>query len=299
MSNFHTNEISIQDAQPIELYIFTYKNVDYTYTSSGYAKSAYINDKWFVFNPDYIKRGDSLKTGNSSGNVETTTITVSRSNNVALLYQGAPPEDDMVRVRVYRVHGYNDSDYALILRGVVTQVTFDGSYAELTITIENVLNRLIPRGRLSYYCQNIIYDNKCRLESDAFALQCYLDRSVNGLKLFSTNLRERPSGWAEQGFLKMGNSYRAIVRAENDWIQIKYPIRSSDWQGSFKVYPGCENTFATCARKFGNTDNFSGVPYIMPYNAFTHPTGKGVYWVYENVIYRDTGGRVYNIGLGS
>jgi len=290
--SFYDDEISIQDAQPVELYIFTYKNVDYTYTSSGFAKSAYMNDKWFVFNPEYIKRGESLKTGNSNGNVETATITVSRTNNVALLYQGSPPEDDIIRVRVYRVHGLNDSDYALILRGVVTQVTFDGSYAELTVTIENVLNRLIPRGKLSYYCQNCIYDNKCTLKSDDFALQCYLDKSVNGLKLYSTNLREREEGWPINGFLKMGNSYRAIVKAEADWLQIKYPIRSDDWQGSFKVYPGCENTFSVCARKFENTDNFSGVPYIVPYNAFTHDTGHGVYWVDGNIVIRDTHGKL-------
>lgn len=297
MSTFHEQEISIQDAQPVELYLFTYKNVDYTYTSSGYAKSAYINNKWYVFNPDYIKRGDSLKTGNSSGNVETTTITVSRSNNVALLFQGSPPEDDVIRVRVYRVHGLNDSDYALILRGVVTQVTFDGSYAELTITIENVLNRLIPRGKLSYYCQNCIYDNKCGLDMKAHELTCYLDKHVNGLKLYSTNLRQKPEGWAKQGFLKMGNSYRAIVNSEADWVQIKYPIRSSDWQGSFKVYQGCDNTFKTCAEKFGNTDNFSGVPYIMPYNAFTHPTGHGVYWVDGNIRIVDTHGKLYDMSI--
>lgn len=296
--SFYDQEISLQDAQPIELYLFTYKNVDYTYTSSGFAKSAYMNDKWYVFNPDYIKRSDSLKTGNSSGNVETTTITVSRSNSVALLFQGSPPEDGLIRVRVYRVHGYDSTDYALILRGVVTQVTFDGSYAELTITIENVLNRLIPRGKLSYYCQNCIYDNKCTLDMNAHQLTCYLDKHVNGLKLYSTNLRERPEGWSINGFLKMGNSYRAIVNAEADWIQIKYPIRSDDWQGSFKVYQGCENTFKYCAEKFGNTDNFSGVPYIMPYNAFTHPTGHGVYWVFENVIYRDTAGTIYDVGVG-
>lgn len=298
MSNFHTDEISIQDAQPVELYVFTYNNTDYTYTSSGYAKSVYLNNNWYVFNPEFIERGDTLKTGNSNGTSEITTITVSRTNNIALLYQGAPPEDDLIRVRVYRVHGLNDSDYALILRGVVTQVTFDGSYAELTITIENVLNRLIPRGKLSYYCQNTIYDNKCLLESDDFALTCYLDKSDNGLKLFSSNLRERDDGWAINGFLKMGDSYRAIVNSEADWVQIKYPIRADNWQGSFKVYPGCENSFANCARKFKNTDNFSGVPYVMPYNAFTHPTGKGVYWLHENVVYRDTDGTIYNIGLG-
>ena len=296
--SFFDDETSIENAQPVELFLFTYNNVDFTYTSSGFAKSAYLNNKWYVFNPDYIKRGDSLKTGNNSGNTETTIITVSRSNNVALLFQGSPPEDDIVRVRVYRVHGLNNSDYALILRGVVTQVTFDGSYAELTITIENVLNRLIPRGKLSYYCQNCLYDDKCTLKADDYALTCYLDKHVNGLKLYSTNLRERDEGWPINGFLKMGNSYRAIVNAKADWLQIKYPIRADDWQGSFKVYPGCEYVFKNCAEKFGNTDNFSGVPYIMPYNAFTHPTGHGVYWIFENVIYRDTGGTIYDIGLG-
>ena len=42
-----------------------------------------------------------------------------------------------------------------------------------------------------------------------------------------------------------------------------------------------------------NTDNFSGVPYIEPYNAFRNPVGKGAYWIRDDVIVRDTNGKIY------
>ena len=65
-----------------------------------------------------------------------------------------------------------------------------------------------------------------------------------------------PSGYFTDGFLKMGDSFRAIVEHKDDMVRIKYPINFADMEGSFLAYPGCSNLFAQCARKFNNTDNF-------------------------------------------
>lgn len=48
-----------------------------------------------------------------------------------------------------------------------------------------------------------------------------------------------------------------------------------------------------CASRFGNTDNFSGIPYVKPYNPYTHVVGGGAYWINSSVIIRDTHGFVY------
>lgn len=292
--SFDTDENSIQNSQPIELYLFTYNNVNYTYTSSTESLEANIEGDWYTFNAEYIKRGDSLKLGDSSGNVETCTITVARTNSVALLYQGAPPELDSVRIRVYRVHGSSNNNYVKILDGIVSQARFSGSDVELTITIENVLNRLVPRGKLSYFCQNCIYDERCTLNKDDWALTCYVDIGMEGLKIYSTNLNEKPSGYFTNGYIKMGNSFRGILKHEADCITIKYPINISDLSGSFIAYPGCDGLFGTCASRFNNTDNFSGVPYVQPYNAYsTSVENHPVYWTHGNIKVSDTKGYIF------
>ena len=292
--SYENSEVSIEKAQPLELYKFSYNGIIYTYTS---AQRPYTIGG-FTYSPEYIHRSESLKLGTSAGAVETCTITVTRVNSIALLYQGAPPEEDEVKVSIYRTHASELSNYIKILDGVVSQVRFMGSEAELTITIENVLSRNVPKGTLSYFCQNCIYDHRCALNMDDYGLKCYIDERMEGLYIYSANLREKPSGYFTDGFIKMGNCTRQIKKHEDNRILLKYPINESDKQGSFMAYPGCSNLFIICARKFGNTDNFSGIPYQEPYDVYLHPANnRHAYWENGNIVYRDTHGKLHTMGL--
>lgn len=290
--SYNGDEISISDAQPIELYRFTYNNLDYCYTSSQYTQQVGS----VVYNPEYIERGTTLKLGDSGGTIETCVIKVPRSNNIALLYQGAPPELSSVSVQIYRIHGQGSTEAIKILDGVVSQVRFSDSVAELTITIENVLNRNIPRGTLSYNCQNCIYDEKCNLKEENYAYRCTVS-GWDGLTIQSAELRDKPSGYFTDGYIKMGNSVRAIVKHEDNYIQIKYPINEVERQGAFWAFPGCSQLFKVCAERFDNTDNFNGVPYVQPYDAYRHATSRGVYWINDNLRIADTKGVIYTPNL--
>lgn len=290
---FDDSELSVESCNPVELYLFKYDNISYMYTSSQYNQEAYIDGSTYVFNADYIKRGDSLKLGGNGDNQETCTITVSRSNPVALLYQGAPPEMGSISIDVYRKHGEDANDVIKIISGSIIQARFNGSDAELTISIEEMLSINIPSGVLSYFCQNCIYDSKCSLAMKDWGKVCYIDKGVSGLTIRSSNLKDVASGYFTDGFIKLGDSWRAISKHTDDIITIKYPILESDKQvGSFTAYPSCNQKFTLCNSRFKNTDNFSGVPYIEPYNAFTHPVDKGAYWIDGNIVYRDTNGKI-------
>ena len=153
--------------------------------------------------------------------------------------------------------------------------------------------RTIPKGTLSYFCQNCIYDSKCQLNQDDYAHTCYVDIGMYSTVIYSTNLREKPSGYFTDGYVRMGNSYRAVLLHKDNMIKLKYPINEVDVQGSFVAYPGCSNIFSVCASRFSNTDNFSGIPYVKPYNPYTHVVGGGAYWINSSVIIRDTHGFVY------
>ena len=289
--SFKANELSVDNAEPIELYIFTYNGNMYTYTSSANSYTVTVDGNSITFNAEYIKRSDNLKLGMSSSTQETCVVTVLRTNSVALLYQGAPPEQGTVNIQIFRVHGNESSDYVKIVDGVVSQVRFNNSEAELTITIESVLNRNVPRGRLSYYCQNTIYDSKCKLNEHDWEIIVGVDK-LDKLMIKSSTIADYPDGYFTDGFIKMGNAYRQIRKHEGDTIYIKYPINVADREGSFKICPGCNGIFKTCAERFKNTDHFSGIPYIQPYNAFKNPTGKGAYWVRSDVIVRDNEGNI-------
>ena len=134
------------------------------------------------------------------------------------------------------------------------------------------------------------------MSKDDYELQCFIDGGVNGLRIFSTNLNEKPSGYFTDGYLKIGNSLRTVAKHESDWVLLKYPIPPSDRTvGKFTIYPGCNGNFETCAEKFSNTDNFSGIPYIQPYDVFRHPVTNDIaYWVNGKVVFRDTDGHLWS-----
>ena len=290
--SFISDETSIDSAEPIEVYMFTYNNLTYTYTSSKDLVELTIDGNRISFNPEYIERSYSLTLGNPTDSKEACIITVLRNNDVALLYQGAPPEQDSVNVQVYRVHGESSSDYVKLIDGIVSQVRFNGSKAEMTINIENILIRNVPRGKLSDYCQNCIYDDKCKVDEGAYTITVGVDK-IDKLMIKSSTIGGYPDRYFTDGYIKMGGAFRQIREHKGDTIYIKYPINAQDREGSFSIRPGCDNLFYTCATKFHNTDNFSGVPYIEPYNAFRNPVGKGAYWIRNDVIVRDTNGKVY------
>ena len=135
--SYDSVETSQQEGEPIEYYQFTYDGVDYCYTSSQYTRAK----NGLTFNAEYIHRSDSLKLNTSDSGNETCTITVGRTNNIALLYQGAPPEQGSVRVQVYRFHGLLSGDFIKILDGTGNSIveTLDGttymiaSFAGMTI----------------------------------------------------------------------------------------------------------------------------------------------------------------------
>lgn len=291
-------EISTENGQPIELYLFKYKNSTYAYTSAQKTQSINIDGNDYTFTPEYIKRSDSLVLEASDSQQETCIISMSRTSNVALLFKGAPPEEDTLTVEIFRLHGKNVLDYIRMLRGTISQVVFQGSEAQMTIIIENVLIRNIPRGKLGYYCQNCIYDSKCRLDYNNYGVVCWLDGGMSGLTLTSSNLMERESGYFTEGYMIMGSSIRQIAKHENNRIIIKYPIAPNELKDEFRVYPGCGCLFSVCASRFGNTDNFSGIPYQTPYDAYYHPVSNRLpYWVDGNIVYRDTGMRLYTMNL--
>lgn len=292
--SYKSDECSIDSGEPIELYKFTYNHVNYTYTTAQFPQKVVMDGVSYVFNPDYIKRGESLKLSDSSTSEETCTIELSRINSVAQLYQIAPPEQDTVSVEIFRMHGENNSQYVRILYGTIKQVSFEGSIATLTILVEDILSRNIPRGKLSYYCQNCIYDNKCLLKEDDYKLTCYIDGGMYGTRIYSSNLLTKPNGYFIDGFIKIGNTYRSIIEHDGEMIRIKYPIPKQDQLGSFSAYPGCSGLFSYCHSRFNNTDNFSGVPYIMPFDVYTHNSNDTVvYWINTPVISRDTNGTIY------
>lgn len=268
------------------LYTSAATDIELTTTENGLTRT----EKYFA---DTISR--EVITPGSSGSATSCVIKVHKDHAIAKLFEGPPPESP-VDVYVYRVHEQDTSLYDTILRGKVGQVSFEGSECELTVDMDSWLSKELPNGMNQYYCNHVLFDHNCKLKREDYAVEFFIDYVDGKTVIHSRTLAAYPSGYFDGGRLYFGGNVRMISKHEGDTITIKYPFVDIP-HNKVIVVPGCDSLFRTCAAKYHNTINFSGIPYVAPTDPEKNPTGQGAYWVDSLVIRRDTDGFVGTISM--
>lgn len=295
-SNITPYENSQQDGLPIECYKFTHGNTNFMYTSHCEDVNLIITENGLrrteSYFADYIER-DTLKPC-SKDDSASLIVSVSKDNPVAMLYQGAPPETP-VTLLLHRFHKQDAEKYDTLFCGRVSQAGFEDSVCKLTIKQENWLSKELPKGKKSFFCNNVIYDKDCKLSKAAYQVDFMID-SVSGLSIKSTTFATYPNGYFNGGIMKHGDNVRMVATHIGDTITLRYPFPATP-RNYAAAFPGCDHLFKTCALKYGNTLNFTGCPYVPPTDPTKNPTGGGVYWVDSQVVQRDTNGFVGSISM--
>ncbi|HMM22691.1 MAG TPA: phage BR0599 family protein [Selenomonadales bacterium] len=295
-SNIGIYENSIQDGQPIECYKFTYKATSYLYTSDRFEVLLLIQEggvtRTETYAADYIQRG-GIK-ASSKGDSASLAVQVTKDHPVAKLFQGAPP-DQPVMLELYRLHDQDHAAFDKIFVGEVVQANLEESTCELTVRTENWLSRQLPNLSRQFFCGNVIFDGKCRLRKEDWAVNIYIDR-VDGLTVTSAQLADYAENYFAGGFFYFGDNVRMIQANKENKLILRYPFPSTP-MNNVTIYPGCDHLFRTCAVKFQNTLNFTGCPYVPPTTGNNTKVGQGVYWVDSLVVQRDTNGYVGTISM--
>jgi len=294
-SNIATYENSTQDGQPLECYKFVYGDSTYLYTSSRFAVALTLNSgsatNTETYTATHIKR-NNIKPS-SQGDSSSAIITVDKDNAVAALFKGTPPNKP-VTVSVIRLHDQDHAAYDTVFVGEVTQATYHDSECELTVKIENWLDRKLPHFERQFFCCNVIYDSTCGLNKEDYAKTIYID-GVAGLTI-TADLSGLEDNYLAGGLMYYGDDVRMITSNTSTTLTIRYPFPSTP-MGNVVICPGCNKLFKTCASCFGNTLNFTGFPYVPPEFSDDDKVGSGVYWVDSSVVQRDTDGYVGTISL--
>lgn len=87
-----------------------------------------------------------------------------------------------------------------------------------------------------------------------------------------------------------------MVEHVGNRVRLKYPFIETPHNDAI-VSPGCDHLFKTCAKRFNNSLNFTGCPYVPPANPQHKNVGRGVYWVDSQIVQRDTNGFVGTISM--
>jgi len=289
-------EYSQQDGLPFECYKFTHNKIEYLYTSKKEDVSLPITENGLTrterYYADYIQRS-ALSPGSEGAEAELT-ITVSKDCAVAMLYQGAPPEEQ-VEVRILRFHAPDYERYDVLFYGRITQASFENSQCSLTVKLENWLDKELPNGMYQYFCNNTLFDGECRLKREDYKIQAMVNKT-EGLTVFSTAFANYPDGYFSGGVLWFDGRARVVDEHTGDRCILRYPFTKPAY-GQIEAAPGCDKKFSTCAAKFANTLNFSGFMYMPPTDSEKNPAGTGAYWQDSEVIQRDSNGFVGTISL--
>lgn len=295
-SNIDIYEKSQQDGQPIELYRFTHGDMNYFYTSHAEDVSIVYTvngiTRTETYFADYVDR-ESFKPA-TKGSAASLTVSVSKDNPVAMLYMGPPPETP-ISMSLIRLHRQDNTKYDQVFWGNVSQAAFENSECNLTIKLENWMEKEVPKGKRQFTCNNVIFDDGCMLNKENYRVPFFIDQAA-GTKVQSTTFSLYPDGYFTGGVIDHGENSRMVAKHQGDSVWLRYPFPSTP-RNDATIVPGCDGLFETCAIKYQNHLNFFGFPYVPPANPEKKNVGRGVYWVDSQVVQRDTDGFVGSISL--
>lgn len=280
-------EESLEDGQPIELYLFSNKEETFAYTSGPDPVVFGLN----TYQPLAISRTDpNLEDVTTARNLG---VKVPITEPFARRYLNFVPAS-LDTCIVYRQHSTDGGAPETIqfFTGEVTNVTFKKN--EATINVQNVgaiLERLVPQQTCRNGCNHILYDTKCAVTENSFRITTTVTGiSSDGLTITvdadtntfpSTGLQLSAQLSADSDFLlgglleRDGGNENRMVRATADQTgdiiecTIIFPFQTLALGTQLQLFAGCDHQFSTCTDKFSNTERYGGFPFIPLKNPFT------------------------------
>lgn len=266
---FSSQEKSIDDGQPLELFRFVMRPKVWRY--SNHTEDVSVGPD--VYLPNTISRTTITQT--EEINKADLTITVPRYFGPADRFRVVPPSEPMV-VTVSRMH-FGTEEPLVAWQGRVMSVGWSGAKAEMVC--QPIFSSLLRPGMRRYYsyvCGHSLYGPKCRVIANAH-VQTALVTSVVHSKVGAGEFGAHADGHFTGGYIQYTTAegiveQRLIVSHVGTLITLAVP--PVDLRGAMRIqaFPGCAHTTDICASKFDNLNNYGGFPYIPTGTPFAGKT---------------------------
>lgn len=256
--SFDSREQSLALGQPVRLYQFSRGVFRWSYNTS---------DRDITWNNAIFKslRGGITDSGIiQSGDPEsdTLTITAPADMEVAKLYRGVPPSDE-INLVVYDLH-WGDSDVLVSWMGTVAGVNWP-KVDTATITCLSEEAGMEQPGLTDTYsrtCLAVLGDPWCGVDLNAYRVTVQI-QSISGTTVSAGGAAAYPDGWFTGGFVEWsvgdGNyDRRHIERHQGGDLDMLAGTSGMPSSGVLRIYPGCDFMITTCDSKYGNRLRFRG-----------------------------------------
>lgn len=239
-----------------EIYEFYDGAVSYRYTS--YQNPITYNS--FQFKPAHIKRGSVVR--NTTFEPVTCQVTAPLTESLTRYVANYP----VVPTRVTIIRGLVsnfDAVNVVVFTGNIRSVQIEDIYAVAEcISLGSILEATWPRDIHSSFCQNSLFDAKCGLDANLYAINFTVDGFSGTSGLISSDIGTEGPMYTG-GHVVFLNDFRWITLGENNKFNLHVPFDTKVQVGTvLRAYQGCSKSAIDCKNKFGNLHRFYGCPYI-------------------------------------
>lgn len=259
---FATDETSVEDSQPRDLYVFTLPVVTYRMTSA--TRNQTLEGQTYYAGT--ITRGAARPSTGDGAPGELEIELVASHQLVRSCLSIVPPPVDVVIYREQLTSG----EYEQVWSGRVVATSCSGHTAKLLVVqdIDRAITRRIPTISVGRECAHVLYDGGCTINRDLFKVETTITLA-NGPDVTVASIDGKPDGWATFGelFHVASGEWISITSQTGTSLKIHLPLpmRTGD---AVRVFAGCDHTIETCRTKFANHLNFGGLPDLPRSNPF-------------------------------
>ncbi|MCH9691040.1 MAG: phage BR0599 family protein [Gammaproteobacteria bacterium] len=263
--SYANREVSTTDSSPIELYEFRRGGKTWRYTSAAH-DTLYAT---YPYSAVPIKRSN-LEQSSEMGKTGLR-ITFARDVEVAQPFIATPPSE-ITLLTLYRQHR-GDNETLAVWMGRVLNAEWRSSEVELNCepaytSLQRVgLRRLYQRN-----CPHVLYSTACGASAVTFRVTATV-ASINGPSLSVAVAAEYETGYFTGGYATWAanglTEKRMITSHSDDAITLSATPPGLIVGDAITLYPGCDRTLNSCHKKFANSENFGGFPFIPTQNPFS------------------------------
>lgn len=270
MTSFATYESSRESSRPLEIYQITIGADEYLYTSD--AKDVTVGT--VTYTAVAIAR-NSIEQGSDSQS-RNLVLTVPGDNPFAALYRDVVP-GRRATVNVWRLQRDEVPTYntrILLFKGQVMSVRFpqDGYAAEIAVrSIEQALNRTIPRFTFMGMCNHILYSPTCGanpLANDVIGTVS----AVSGNTITLPGASAKPDGFYNGGYCQPvsgDDDFRLIISQVGNVLTLLLPFAVDVNGAQVQAFAGCDHLVdGDCATLHDRVAEFGGFAFVPNKNVF-------------------------------
>lgn len=270
--SFPAIETSVENGRPAELLSISVAALSYFYTTA--AKPIVHNGR--TYNPEPFQH-PSIE-GSGEVTKSSLSIRLSAKAPVGELFRASAPSG-VVIATLYQ-HHIDDNDFYVAWKGRVVDSQWQPPYLDLTV--ENVYASLQRPGiqrKIGAQCPLALYgqgSGKCNVNREEWR-EHHTVTAVSRMNLTVPSTVGKPNDWFAGGYIEWVNPANSIlekrmVRQSNGTTGVitltSLPMSLSPGQ-VISAFPGCDRTLSDSGcKRFSNTINFGGQPFIPRKNAF-------------------------------